>query len=154
MKFLNIALFIFAMGVFGSCNSDVFIKEFKVSPQEVVLTDVGAEEKIHFTLSDWNVYAMFDSDSSPLPGKLYDDSGELLKGGTWNYIPIYSHFKFVYSGSEISFTLVREEDKALKLTLDRNESSAPFYCTIGMWTESTNSDVYVSITILPKGGER
>ena len=136
----------------NGCNNDVFVEKFQTSKDEVVLENIGTEETVCFSTSEWGVFALLDEENRPLDGVLFDEEGR--QAYTSLVKQYMKAFRFVFSDTETRFTVIREEEKVLKLVLEENGRTSPFPVKIGLYTESDYSEKYISVVILPKGGQR
>lgn len=129
-----------------SCNSDIFVDDFRTSDTHLILSGNGDAAVIHFAASNWDltgVYAYTDNFSYPY--KIYDADGKLVLRG--EMVPYLEGFgKIESDDARTAFNIERCHSKELKITVSENARSGYFRFILLVGNEYESQEIYVEIT--------
>jgi len=155
MKNEQLAVYIAFLSLltFCSCNNDVFVDELQTSATEIEMNGDGDSTTIQTNTSDWKIWSVDDTSNpagSQFRGKVYDESGD-TKGYDVNFFQINrAKGKLVYTGRQNGFTINRNKDNAIDISVDENLQDSAFKFTV--WICDAYKTVPIHITQAASSG--
>lgn len=156
MRTNRIAVHIALLSLFTlfSCNNDVFVKELKTSTTEIQMDGEGDSTTIHANTADWRILSVDDQLNPPgvkFRGKLYDENGKMEGNYDVDFFQInLTKGKLIYTGSQNGFTISRNKDNAIDISVDENLKTDSFKFTV--WIGDNYKEIPINITQAPSSG--
>jgi hypothetical protein len=143
--FIGISLII---STICSCNSEVFIDDFKPSTTEINLNGDGDSTVVSFAHSNWDILGVIsDRSNYPLIGNIYDDKGTFIKKD--QLLSCKGLCRLTYDDGLTDFQLVRDSYDKLKIHIGENARrvAIPIIIYVGNQYE----EKAISLNISPSG---
>lgn len=142
-KLIDLAAYFLILSVFYSCNSDVFVDDFRSSETEVALDGNGDVAVIRFASSNWDLLQIHTYYSTPCSCKVYDADGKLVATEQYPYLEGLG--KIVCSDGLVDFTVERTNPKEVKITVDENARATHYRFNLMASNEYESQDISVDI---------
>lgn len=144
-KFIDLTAYLLILLVFYSCNSDVFVDDFRSSDSELTLDGNGDVKTIRFASSNWDLLGIYAYDESYYYScKIYDADGNLIATEQVPYLKGLG--KIVLDENLIGFTIDRSNSKELKIIVGENARTTHFRFMIMVGNEYEFQEIYVEIS--------
>lgn len=121
------------------CNGDIFVEEVRPETTELTVR-CGEPATVRFNTGDWDIKGV--SNGSALSGTVYDLEGNVLYKG---FLSGGGLLQMRYEDELLQFTLLREQEDELTLTVDECLYDAPYTLYLQTGTDYSVCDVRMEI---------
>ncbi|WP_294475533.1 hypothetical protein [uncultured Bacteroides sp.] len=142
--FVNLTVYILILTGLYSCNSDVFVDDFRTADTELSLDGNGDTAIIKFASSNWDYLSLYIYDDSfRTPFQVHDERGS----STVESSPYMKGLGRIVSKEELTdFIIERSNPKELKITVGENARPYPLNFVLIASNEYESQDIYVDIS--------
>lgn len=143
--FINLTVYILILTGLYSCNSDVFVDDFRTADTELSLDGNGDTAIIKFASSNWDYLSLYIYDDSfKTPLRVYDEHGNYIDDGISPYMKGLG--KIVCKEELTDFIIERSNPKELKITVGENARSNLLNLVLIASNDYESQDIYVDIS--------
>lgn len=143
--FINLTVYILILTGLYSCNSDIFVDDFRTADTELSLDGNGDTAIIKFASSNWDYLSLYIYDESfKTPLRVYDEHGNFVDDGISPYMKGLG--KIVCKEELTDFIIERSNPKELKITVGENARSNLLNLVLIASNDYESQQIYVDIS--------
>lgn len=142
--FINLTVYILILTGLYSCNSDVFVDDFRTADTELSLDGNGDTAIIKFASSNWDYLSLYIYDDSFTDKlQIYDEHNNLIIEEPYPYMKGLG--KIVCNEKLTDFIIERSNPKELKITVGENARPYPISLVLIANNEYESQEIIVDI---------